>query len=95
MKGELIEVLEYLSQGEPWQNHMIGFELPEHFDEDDSNKDGIMLFMQTYKYIEINIDNLKFYNCLKEICDEYLIENPGTKEVIHSLMIKAKEILEM
>ncbi|TVX94894.1 hypothetical protein [Cohnella terricola] len=94
LKGELIEVLECLSKGDPWQDHMMGYELPEHSDGVDSTKDGITIFMQTYEYNEINIENSKFYSCLNEICDEYLIENPHTKEIVDSLMIKVKDILK-
>ncbi|MEK4051571.1 MULTISPECIES: hypothetical protein [Bacillus] len=30
LKNDLLEVLECLSNREPWQDHIIGYELPEH-----------------------------------------------------------------
>ncbi|MFS0557075.1 hypothetical protein [Brevibacillus sp. 179-C9.3 HS] len=93
LKGELIEVLKHLSSGDPWQDHMMGYELPDHSDGDDSLQDGIIIFLRTYEYMEIHMDSSKFYSCLVEICNEYLIENSQNKEIVHSLMIKVKEVL--
>lgn len=95
LKDELIKVLECLSKGDPWQDHMMGYELPEHFDGIDLTNEGITIFMQTYEYTEINMGNSNFNSCLNEICAEYLIENPHNQELVDSLRIKVKEILKI
>lgn len=93
LKGVLIEVLECLSKGDPWQDHMMGYELPEHSDGIDSNKDQIVLFMQTHEYIEFHLEKSRFYTYLLEVCGEYIFENPHSKEMVDSLMVKIEGIL--
>ncbi|MEK3941226.1 hypothetical protein ABEO94_04755 [Bacillus pumilus] len=44
LKNDLLEVLECLSNREPWQDHVIGYELPEHSEDIEFNT-GVMIFM--------------------------------------------------
>lgn len=78
LKSDLLDVLECLSNREPWQDHMMGYELPEHSDEIEFNE-GIMIFMNTASYNEITMDSSDFYSCLEEICLDFVDENPEKK----------------
>lgn len=94
LKSDLLNMLECLSNGEPWQDHMMGYELPVHSEEIDFI-DGIMIFINTASYNEIIMNSLDFYGCLKEICVEFIDENPEKKEQVHLLMDKIKAVLNL
>ncbi|WP_042473890.1 hypothetical protein [Bacillus ndiopicus] len=94
LKSDLLDVLECLSKREPWQDHMMGYELPEHSEEIEF-KEGIMIFMNTATYNEIIMDSSDFYGCLEEICMEFVGENPEQKVQVYLLMDKIKTILNL
>lgn len=94
LKSDLLEVLECLSNREPWQDHMMGYELPEHSEEIEF-KEGIMIFMNTTTYNEIVMNSSDFYGCLKETCMEYVGENPQQEDQVHLLMDKIKVVLNL
>lgn len=94
LKSDLLDVLENLSNGEPWQDHMMGYELPEHSEEIDF-KEGIMIFIDTASYNEIIMNNSDFYGCLKETCMEYIDKNPEQKDQVYLLMDKIKDTLKL
>lgn len=94
LKGELIEMLECLANGEPWRNYIMGFELPEH-DDTGSFEEGVMIFMNTSTYNELHLDSITFYNHLQGVCGEYIIENPKDEMKIQEFMGKIKTILKI
>lgn len=94
LKNDLVEVLECLSHREPWQDHMMGYELPEHSEDVEFNN-GVMIFMNTASYHEIVMDNLDFYSCLEEICMEYVTETPEQKAQVYLLLDKVKTTLNL
>lgn len=94
LKSDLLEVLQCLSNREPWQDHMMGYELPEHSEEIEF-KEGIMIFMNTATYNEIIMNSSDFYGCLKETCMEFIEENPQQEDQVHLLMDKIKGVLNM
>ncbi|MFD3271287.1 hypothetical protein ACE3MS_14305 [Paenibacillus dendritiformis] len=94
LKSDLLDVLECLSNGEPWQDHMMGYELPEHSEEIEF-KEGIMVFINTSSYNEIIMKSTDFYDCLKEICVEFIGENPEQKDQVNLLIDKIKVVLNL
>ncbi|WP_446936015.1 hypothetical protein [Lysinibacillus fusiformis] len=94
LKSDLLEVLECLSNREPWQDYMMGYELPEHSEQIEF-EEGIMIFMNTASYNEIIMDNSVFYGCLEEICLEFVAVNPEQKVQVYLLMDKINTILNL
>lgn len=94
LKSDLIKVLESLSKREPWQDHMMGYELPEH-SEEIGFKEGIMIFINTASYNEIIMNSPDFYDCLKETCMEFVQENPHQKHQVHLFMDRIKTVLKL
>lgn len=94
LKSDLLSVLKCLSNGEPWQDHMMGYELPEHSDEVDF-KEGIMIFINTASYNEVIMGSKEFYDCLKETCIEFIRGNPKQEEQVNLLMDKIKCIFNL
>ncbi|MGN7941436.1 MULTISPECIES: hypothetical protein [Bacillaceae] len=94
LKSDLLEVLECLSKGEPWQDHMMGYELPEHSEEIEF-KEGVMIFITTSTYNEIIMKNIDFYECLKETCMEFIDESPERKNQVYLLIDKIKVVLNL
>lgn len=94
LKNDLLDVLECLSNREPWQDHMMGYELPEHSDEIEF-KEGIMIFMNTASYNEIIMDSLDFHDCLEEVCMEFVGDNLDQKDRVYLLMDKTKSVLNL
>lgn len=94
LKSDLLDVLECLSNREPWQDHMMGYEFPEHSEETEF-KDGIMIFMNTTTYSEIVMNSSDFFGCLKETCMEFVGEHPQQEDQVHLLMDKIKAILDL
>ena len=91
IKPDLIEVLEYLSRRESWQESIVGYELPE--DGDFGN--GILLFMNTTDYGEVLLNELEFYEKLKITCEEYINNYLQEKEKVEILMKKVKKVLRV
>lgn len=94
LKSDLLNVLECLSKREPWQDHMMGYELPEHSEEIEF-KEGIMIFINTASYNEIIMSSSDFYGCLKETCMEFVGENQEQKIQVDVLMDKIKTVLNL
>ncbi|MBU8711079.1 hypothetical protein KM924_01035 [Brevibacillus parabrevis] len=94
LKSDLLDVPECLSNGEPWQDHMMGYELPEHSEEIEF-KEGIMIFINTSSYNEIIMKNIDFYDCLKETCVEFIRDNPEQKDQVNLHIDKIKVVLNL
>ncbi|MCW6698852.1 hypothetical protein LG401_18070 [Bacillus pumilus] len=73
LKNDLLEVLECLSNREPWQDHIIGYELPEHSEDIEFNT-GVMIFMNTASYHEIIMDTPDFYSAWKRFVWSMLLK---------------------
>ncbi|NPC93894.1 hypothetical protein HOO54_17145 [Bacillus sp. WMMC1349] len=94
LKNDLLEVLECLSNEEPWQDHMMGYELPVHSEESEC-KEWIIIFMNSFTYYEITIKSIDFYDCLKETCLEFIEENPEQKKQVDLLIDTIAVVLNL
>ncbi len=54
-----------------------------------------MIFINTASYNEIIMKSSDFYNCLKEMCIEFIGRDPEQKDQVHLLMDKIKAILNL
>jgi hypothetical protein len=54
-----------------------------------------MIFINTASYNEIIMNSSDFYGCLKEMCMQFIGENPEQKDQGHLLMDKIKAVLNL